>query len=234
MTSPLFIFDLDNTLYPRELTIWHMVDNRIEMYVMQRLGVDAESARRVRMDYLADYGSTLQGLVRHYGVQPEEYLEYVHDVPASELVPPRPELGAMLDGLPGKCVVFTNGSWDYAHRVLMALGVADRMEKIFGIEFMEYIAKPSPYPYKKLLRDMGTVAENSLFCDDSRRNLLPAHEMGIFTVQVGESAEPQGALLLKMPPLSFRPHAVIRDICDLPDVLHAFSPMAKARQGGNG
>jgi len=234
MTSPLFIFDLDNTLYPRELPIWHMVDDRIEMYVMQRLGIDAESAKRLRMDYLADYGSTLQGLVRHYGVRPEDYLGYIHDVPASELVPPRPELGEMLAALPGKCVVLTNGSWDYAHRVLMALGVADRMEEIFGIEFMEYIAKPSPFPYKKLLRVMGTTAENSLFCDDSRRNLLPAHEMGIFTVQVGENTEPQGALLLKMPPPSFRPHAVIRDVCDLPDVLHAFPPMAKARQGGNG
>ena len=234
MASPLFIFDLDNTLYPRELTIWNMVDDRIEMYVMQRLGVDAESARRVRMDYLADYGSTLQGLARHHGVQPDDYLGYIHDVPASELVPPRPELGAMLAELPGKCVVFTNGSRDYAHRVLMALGVADRMEEIFGIEFMEYIAKPSPYPYKKLLRAMGSVAEDSLFCDDSRRNLLPAREMGIFTVQVGESAEPQGALALKMPPPSFRPHAVIEDICDLPKVLHAFPPMAKVWQGENG
>ena len=234
MVSPLFIFDLDNTLYSRELPIWHMVDERIEMYVMRRLGVDTESAKRVRMGYLDEYGSTLQGLVRHHGVKHEEYLEYIHDVPASELVPPRPELGEMLAKLPGKCVVFTNGSWDYAHRVLMALGVADRMEKIFGIEFMEYIAKPSPYPYKKLLRVMGAVAEDSLFCDDSRRNLLPAREMGIFTVLVGESAEPQGALLLKMPPPSFRPHAVIKDICDLPDALHAFPPMAKARPGGNG
>ncbi|MCL2102918.1 MAG: hypothetical protein FWH25_02660, partial [Syntrophorhabdaceae bacterium] len=67
MSFPLFIFDLDNTLYPRELPIWQMVDDRIEQYVMRRLGVDAESARRVRMDYLADYGSTLQGMVRHHG-----------------------------------------------------------------------------------------------------------------------------------------------------------------------
>ena len=226
--SPLFIFDLDNTLYPRELPIWTMVDERIEQYVMRRLGVDAESAKRVRMDYLADYGSTLQGLVRHHGVKHDEYLEYIHDVPASELVPKNPRLGKMLDELPGKCVVFTNGSREYALRVLAALGVADRMDEVFGIEFMEYIAKPSPYPYEKLLRVMNAVAKNSLFCDDSLRNLLPAYEMGIFTVQVGESQYSHRALLLKMPPPSFKPHAVIGDICELPDVLHAFPPMAKA------
>ena len=185
------------------------------------------------MDYLAEYGSTLRGLMRHHGVRPPEYLEYIHDVPIPEIVPGRPELQEMLSGLPGRCVVFTNGSRDYARRVLEALGVADRMEEIFGIEFMEYIAKPSPYPYTKLLRAMGTGAEDSLFCEDSRRNLLPAHEMGMFTVLVGGSAEPQGALLKKMPPPSFRPHAVIDDVCDLPDVLHAFPPLA-GRTGGKG
>jgi len=205
-----------------------MVDDRIELYVMQRLGVDAESARSVRMEYLADYGSTLRGLMRHHGVLPEEYLEYVHDVPISGIVQARPELKEMLAGLPGKRVVFTNGSLDYANRVLAALGVADMMEEIFGIEFMEYNAKPSLYPYEKLLKATGAVAKDSLFCDDSRRNLLPAYEMGIFTVQVGESVDPPKALLMKAPPPSFRPHAVIGDICDLPDVLHAFPPLAKA------
>lgn len=224
MTPPLFIFDLDNTLYPRELPIWRMVDDRIERYVVERLGTDAESARRVRMDFLAEYGSTLRGLMRHHGVRPADYLEYIHDVPVPELVPARPDLQEMLSGLPGRCVVFTNGSWDYARRVLSALGVEGRMEGIYGIEFMEYIAKPSPYPYAKLLRAAGTRAEDSCFCEDSRRNLLPAHEMGMFTVLVGGSAEPQASLLRKMPPPSFRPHAVIDDVCALPGVLHGFPP----------
>jgi putative hydrolase of the HAD superfamily len=222
MSSPLFIFDLDNTLYPRELPIWRMVDDRIELYVRERLGTGPEGARRVRMNYLADYGSTLQGLMRHHGVRAAEYLEYIHDVPVPDLVPARPELKEMLDGLPGRCVVFPNGSRAYARRVLEALGVDGRMEGIYGIEFMEYIAKPSPYPYAKLLRATGSRAEDSCFCEDSRRNLLPAREMGMFTVLVGGNREPQASLLRGMPPPSFRPHAVIGDVCDLPGVLHAF------------
>jgi len=47
------------------------------------------------------------------------------------------------------------------------------MEGIYGIEFMEYIAKPSPYPYAKLLRVTGARGEDSLFCEDSRNNCCP-------------------------------------------------------------
>jgi FMN phosphatase YigB (HAD superfamily) len=149
-------------------------------------------------------------------------------------VPPRPELREMLAGLPGRCVVFTNGSKDYARRVLDALGVAERMEEIYGIEFMEYIAKPSPYPYRKLLRVTDSRPEDSLFCEDSRRNLLPARELGMFTVLVGGNGEeppasPEGDRTEGV----FRPHAIVTDVCDLPDVLHDFPPLARGN-GGDG
>ena len=233
MSAPLFIFDLDNTLYPSELPIWRMVDARIEQYVVERLHTDLESARRVRMDYLAEYGSTLRGLMRHHGVRPAEYLEYIHDVPVADLVPGRPELLEMLSGLPGRCVVFTNGSRDYARRVLDALGVEGRMEGIYGIEFMEYIAKPSPYPYEKLLRATGARAEDSCFCEDSRRNLLPARALGMFTVLVGENGEKSAASPGgDGPEGSSGPHAAVGDVCDLPDVLHGFPPLARGRASG--
>lgn len=216
---PLFIFDLDNTLYPPEVTLWRIVDERIEEYVRRKLGTDPGTARRVRKAFLAEFGTTLRGLMHHHGVSPGDYLEFVHDVPIPEIVPPRPELREMLSGLPGRCVVFTNGSEEYARRVLDALGVAGMMEGIYGIEFMEYIAKPSPYPYSKLLRVTGARGEDSLFCEDSRNNLLPARELGMFTVWVGGNEVESPA------------HAVVKDVCDLPDVLHGFPPMFR-RNGG--
>ncbi len=190
---PLFIFDLDDTLYPPEVTLWRIVDARIEEYVRRKLETDPETARRVRKSYLAEFGTTLRGLMHHHGVSPGDYLAFVHDVPIPEIVPPRPELREMLSGLPGKCIVFTNGSEDYARRVLDALGVAEMMEGIYGIEFMEYIAKPSPYPYAKLLRVTGARGEDSLFCEDISKNLLPARELGMFTVWVGGNEGVPGA-----------------------------------------
>ena len=233
MTAPLFVFDLDNTLYPKGLPIWNMVDDRIEQYVIERLRTDRDTARRVRMDFLAKYGSTLRGLMRHHGVRPAEYLGYIHDVPVPEIVPRRPELLEMLSGLPGRCVVFSNGSKEYARRVLAALGVAERMEAVYGIEFMEYTAKPSPYPYRKLLRVTDTRPEDSLICEDSRRNLLPARALGMFTVLVGgngeeSAASPEGDI----PEGASGPHAVVGDVCDLPGVLHDFPPLARGNGGG--
>ncbi len=209
-SRPLFVFDLDNTLYPPHVRLWRVVDERIERYVQERLGVDPLTAGRVRKDFLREFGTTLRGLMHHHGVSPDDYLAFVHDVPIPEIVPHRPELEAMLSRLPGKRVVFTNGSESYARRVLAALGVLDLMDGIFGIEFMEYIAKPSPYPYGKLLRANGASPRDSLFCEDLRENLLPARELGMFTVWVGGGEE------------GFPAHAVIEDVCDLPRVLPRF------------
>jgi len=218
--GPLFIFDLDNTLYPPEVLLWKRVDGRIERYVQERLGVDPAEARSIRKDYLREFGTTLRGLMHYHGVGPEEYLEYVHDVPIPEIVPARPELSAMLSALPGRRVVFTNGSESYAKRVLSALEVLDLMDDIFGIEFMEYRAKPSPYPYAKLLRATGAAARDSLLCEDLRENLVPARDLGIFTVLVTrENGQEREA------PLRGRsrfPHAVLEDVCDLPTVLPRF------------
>src|SRR5512139_4323305 len=144
--APLFIFDLDNTLYPPAVPLWRIVDARIERYVQEHLGTDPDTAHRLRKGFLAEFGTTLRGLMHHHDVRPGHYLEYVHDVPVPEIVPPRPELREMLAALPGRRVVFTNGSGGYAGRVLDALGVSELMDGIYGIEFMEYVAKPSPYP----------------------------------------------------------------------------------------
>lgn len=214
---PLFIFDLDNTLYPPEVVLWKVVDARIERYVQETLRVDPLEARRLRKDFLAEFGTTLRGLMHHHGVSPGDYLEYVHDVPIPEIVPPRPDLGEMLSALPGRRVVFTNGSESYARRVLDALGVKELMQGIYGIEFMEYIAKPSPYPYGKLLQATGAVAGRSLFCEDRFENLLPARGMGMFTVWVGGRAD-----AASVDPAGSAAHAVVEDVCDLPRVLPAF------------
>jgi putative hydrolase of the HAD superfamily len=219
VSGPLFIFDLDNTLYPPEVSLWRIVDARIERYVQEKLGVDPAAAKHVRKSFLKEFGTTLRGLMHYHGVPPVEYLEFVHDVPIPEIVPPRPDLRRMLSGLPGRRVVFTNGSESYARRVLDALGVSDLMEGVYGIEFMEYIAKPSPYPYTKLLQATGATASASLFCEDVRENLVPARELGMFTVWVGGREESSPA------------HAVVRDVCDLPGVLDRF--LEPKFSGGN-
>ncbi len=218
--GPLYMFDLDNTLYPPEVELWQLVDRRIERYVQERIGVGHSEAREIRKSFLREFGTTLRGLMHHHGVPPGEYLDFVHDVPVERVVPPRPELRDMLSGLSGAKVVFTNGSEAYARRVLDALGVSREIDGIYGIEFMEYIAKPSPYPYRKLLDATGAVPGRTLFCEDVRENLLPARDLGIFTVWVGGTEGESTA------------NAVLRDVCELPTVLPRFLGDGGRAHGG--
>jgi putative hydrolase of the HAD superfamily len=217
--TPFFIFDLDNTLYPPEVPVWRAVDDRIELYVREKLGVDEHEARTIRKGYLGEFGTTLRGLMHHHNVSPGDYLEFVHDVPIPDLVPRRDDLGEMLAALPGRSAVFTNGSDAYARRVLSALGVLEAFDAIYGIEFMEYIAKPFPFAYAKLLREAGATGTQSLFCEDRLENLLPAIDLGMYTVWVGGC---EGGS---------RAHAVVEDVCDLPRVLPAFLGNGRFRQG---
>ncbi len=43
-----WIFDLDNTLYPRSTNLFRQVDERIRLYVRQLLNVDADEAETIQ------------------------------------------------------------------------------------------------------------------------------------------------------------------------------------------
>jgi hypothetical protein len=92
---------------------------------------------------------------------------------------------------------------------------------------MEFIAKPSPYPYAKLLRATGPVRD-SCFCEDSSGTCCPRARWGCHRAG-GRNGEPQASLLRRMPPPSFRPHAVIDDVCDLPG---CSTPSRRVPRGG--
>src|SRR3546814_12665633 len=57
------------------------------------------------------------------------FLDYVHDIDVSP-VPPSPELDAALGRLPGRKLIFTNGSVRHAENVLNRLGVAHHFEEL--------------------------------------------------------------------------------------------------------
>jgi len=92
MTPPLdhidcWIFDLDNTLYPPSARMFDLIDERMGGFIMRLLNCDAVEARRVQKQYFHDHGTTMAGLMRHHGVDPETFLVDVHDVAMERLVP---------------------------------------------------------------------------------------------------------------------------------------------------
>jgi putative hydrolase of the HAD superfamily len=184
------LFDLDNTLYPPERKLFALIDVRINRYMQEVAGIPAAAVDGLRRHYWAEYGVTLGGLIRHHGVDPEDYLEYVHDVDVETHLASDPDLRRALQGLPQRKVVFTNGSSGHAERVLAALGVADQFEELFDIRIAAYRPKPYPEPYRRVVASLGLPASRCVMVEDSPENLRTAKALGMRTVLVGTAPAP--------------------------------------------
>lgn len=184
------LFDVDETLYPREAGVLGAIRARIERYLVEHVGLPPEEALRLRAEYLQRYGTTLAGLLAHHTADAEDYLAYVHDVQVDELLQPNTALDAALGALPWELVVFTNADRRHAERVLGALGIRGRFRRIFDITGLGYRQKPDPAVYEFVLNALGAPGEACLLVDDSLRNLLAGKARGMTTVWVGPGASP--------------------------------------------
>lgn len=196
MSKLILVFDLDNTLYGKEVSLWKIIDGRIEDYVKNILGADVETARNVRKGFLKIYGTTLKGLMINHGVDPAHYLTYVHDLDVEGLVKRDDALRSVLNSLPCEKYVFTNASLDYATRVISSLGVGDCFQEILDIHFMDFLAKPGLYPFRKLVSYLGVDAEKIVFFDDLVDNIKAARQLGILSVLVSDDGKRNGADLV--------------------------------------
>lgn len=182
-----WIFDLDNTLYPPECEFMALIDARMTDFVMRETGLEHDAARTLQRRYLDEHGTTLAGLVAHHGVDPHRFLDEVHDVSLDRLVPDA-ELRAGLVRLPGRRLVFTNGSAAHAERVLARLEVRDLFEDVFHLEAAAFTPKPRPAAYRLLMLSHAVIPTGAAFFEDSERNLAPAAELGMTTILVGPHA----------------------------------------------
>ena len=183
-----WIFDLDNTLYPARVDLFALIDEKMGLYIQRLLDLDPIEARRVQKRYFVDHGTTLAGLMAHEGVNPDEFLDFVHDIDMSRLAPD-PGLNAALARLPGRKLVFTNGDAAYARRVLAGLGLEDAFDGLFDIHGAQYRPKPHPDAYTDMCRTMDVEPTRALFAEDMARNLKPAKAIGMATVWINNGSE---------------------------------------------
>ena len=115
-----WVFDLDNTLYPHHLNLWQQVDERIRDYISRFLKITKEDAFRLQKDYYKRYGTSMRGMMSEHGMDPDDFLEFVHQIDHSPLVP-NPTLGDALEQLPGRKLILTNGTRKHAGAVLSRL-----------------------------------------------------------------------------------------------------------------
>ena len=178
-----WIFDLDNTLYPRSTNLFQQVDRRIHDYVASLLKLSREDARIIQKDYYQRYGTTLRGLMQEHRVDPDAFLAYVHDIDHS-VVQPDPALAAAIAKLPGRRFILTNGSRAHAEKTAERLGVTRHFEDIFDIVSSDLLPKPAAATYDKFLATTGVTPRQAAMFEDLSRNLAVPAALGMATVLI--------------------------------------------------
>lgn len=178
-----WVFDLDNTLYPPHARLFDQIEVRMTKYVMDALGVEHPEANRLRKHYWQHYGTTLAGLMREHDVDPTPYLTDVHDISLDHLEHDS-DLAAYITALPGRRIVYTNGSAPYAERVLAARGLAGIFDAIYGVEHAEFHPKPERKAFELIFAQDGIAPDRAAMFEDDPRNLAAPHAMGMQTVHV--------------------------------------------------
>ncbi|MCJ7872186.1 pyrimidine 5'-nucleotidase [Phaeobacter sp. J2-8] len=178
-----WVFDLDNTLYPPESALFSQIEPRMTAFVMAALGVAESEANHLRNHYWKTYGTTLAGLMREHDVDPGPYLHDVHQIDFSVLVPD-PTLADHIRALPGRRIVYTNGTGPYAEQVLSARGLSGLFDAVYGVEHAGFLPKPERAAFETIFARDGTDPTKAAMFEDDPRNLAAPHEMGMRTVHV--------------------------------------------------
>jgi len=221
----VWIFDLDNTLYPASCRLFDQIDRRMMAYVQAELGLGPEEARALQKRYFREHGTTLKGLMDHHGLDPAAYLDYVHRIDHSP-VPPAPRLAGALARLRGRKIVFTNGSAAHAEKVMARLGVGEHFEAVFDIAAADYLPKPERATYERLIERHAIDPAAAAIVDDIPKNLEPAAALGMTTVWL-RSDTPYA----RHGEIGAHIHHIIDDLADWLDSVLAARETANAAAG---
>lgn len=195
MALTAVLLDLDETLYPPGEALIRTIDARITAFIVMQTGLPWKRADRLRVELWRVFGTTARGLNRLLDVSERDLNRFaVNAVDPASYLQVDPSLAHHLKSIGLPCHLFTNAPLQYAQRVLLALGVRDCIGEIFGIEFSLFNPKPSPIAYRRVVAALGLAPQEVVFVDDNPRNLIPALDMGMCCVCVGNDAVPAGAI----------------------------------------
>ena len=178
-----WVFDLDNTLYPHHTNLFSQIDQKMTAYVSELLTLPRDEARKLQKELYQEYGTTLSGLMQRHKIDPDDFLNKVHDIDYSWLVPD-PVLGVAIKQLPGRKFIFTNGDRGHAERTARQLGILDHFDDIFDIVAAGLTPKPAQQTYDRFLELHKITGRNAVMFEDLARNLTVPKALGMTTVLI--------------------------------------------------
>lgn len=192
--SPVWLFDLDNTLHNASHAIFPAIMAGMNTYLARLLGdgvtpASADVVNATRTMYWQRYGATTLGVVKHHGVKAEHFLEETHrfdDLPA--MIRAERGLRQLLRRLPGRKILLTNAPHRYSTQVLRHLGLHRHFNHHVAVEAMSVHRKMRPKPSRLLLRRLMRRHQLSpgrcILVEDTLANLRAARELGMRTAWV--------------------------------------------------
>jgi putative hydrolase of the HAD superfamily len=188
MKFTTIFFDLDDTLYPSNVGLWEAIKKRMSDYMRERMNLPADEIPALREKYYLQYGTTLNGLQKHHGVDVEDYLAYVHDLPLADYLTPDPVQRSILASLPTRNLIFTNADIHHAERVLDALNLRDLFSIIVDVKTVAPYCKPMPESFDIAMKLAGeTNPARCVMIDDLARTTRAAKSAGMFSILFGET-----------------------------------------------
>ena len=183
-----WVFDLDNTLYPQASNLFARVSRRMTQFIQTEFTLPEDGARALQKRLFLKYGTTMRGLMVEHDTDPVRFLDDVHDIDVSDMAPD-PRLAALIARLPGRRVIFTNGSVPHADRITRQLGIDALFEGTFDIVAGNFVPKPDPQPYHDMIARFGFDPTRAVMVEDMAKNLKPAAELGMTTVWLRHDLE---------------------------------------------
>ena len=207
----VWIFDLDNTLHDANARIFPSMHEQINAYLRRHFGLDEAGANEMRRGFWLRYGTTLNGLMRHYGTDPRRFLAETHRFPElADMVVHENALRHALALLGGRKLVFSNAPRHYVEGVLRAIGIGRWFDAVYTIEDTRFRGKPAAHGFHLLLRKHDLDPHRCAFLDDSLENLRTAKRLGMSTVWVSREkrrlsfGDLRVSSVLELPRLVFR------------------------------
>ncbi len=194
-----WIFDLDNTIYDFKLGLFRRISQRMTIYIKEFFNLNHADALNLQKNMYKKYGLTLRGLIIEKKMDPEPFLEFVHDVDFDDLKKDH-ELKRLLSKINGQKIIYTNASFNHAKNILTSMGIFEEFKIIFDIKDSNYIAKPDHKSYVMMKEKLGLNDKNinkSIFFEDTPKNLKPASELGMITVWIENDFNREEANILK-------------------------------------
>ena len=175
-----WIFDLDNTLYSGQTKVFSEVDKKMSAFISKKMNVDLVKAKEIQKKYFYEYGTTLSGLMKQDGIDPHDFLKFVHDIDI-EWLPKDLKLKEELIKIKEKKYIFTNGSHAHVENVTKQLGINGLFDGAFDIVDANFVPKPHMDPYKKIIEKFDIEPTKSILIEDIAHNLEQAKKLGMKT-----------------------------------------------------